>query len=194
MAIVRASPTLPRSRVGDDATASRDEGVSDPLGCGLDESPGAKGGSLTPNLLHVSDINQHHRGRRRDSRERPRYCCRTTYRGQSSATSVIDCAAAAHAGGNTAPQGAFPPVFPLRPEGNAYQSRGGRRSGPRTIHSPRDRRSMCSLRPGHLAEIALRSAYTSSSGVKRNRQADVTSIASKRLAPVPGSGRDDRQH
>ncbi len=52
----------------------------------------------------------------------------------------------------------------------------------------------CSLRPGHLAEIARRSAYTSSSGVKRNRQADVTAIASKRLALVSGSGRDDRQH
>ena len=80
------------------------QGVSDPLGCGPDESPGAKGGSLTPNLLHVCDINQSHRGRRRDSRERPRYCGGTTYRGQSSATSVIDCAAAAHAGGTLLPR------------------------------------------------------------------------------------------
>ena len=52
----------------------------------------------------------------------------------------------------------------------------------------------CSLRPGRLAEIALQSAHTSSSFVKRNRQADVTAIASKRLALVCGSGRDDRQH
>ena len=55
---------------------------------------------------------------------------------------MIDSSVAAHEGGNTAPQRAFPSVFPLWPEGNAYQSRSGRRSGPRTIHSPRDRRSM----------------------------------------------------
>lgn len=119
------------------------DGVSDPSGLRLRRKSGVReGGSLTPNLLHLSDINQRHRGRRRDSRERPRYCGRTTYSGPSSAASAIDCAATVYAGGNTAPQGAFPPVFPLRPEGNAYQSQVGRRSNPRTIHSPSDRRSI----------------------------------------------------
>lgn len=56
-----------------------------------------------------------HRGRRRDSRERPRYCGRTTYSGPSSAASVIDCAAAAHAGGTLLPKVRSPLCSPCGP-------------------------------------------------------------------------------
>ena len=93
-------------------TRHQSPGCERPLGCDPGESLGSRRGVAHTQSPHLSEALGRHEDQRRDSRERPRHCGRTTCRRTSSTVAVIDSSAAAHEGGNTAPQGAFPPVFP----------------------------------------------------------------------------------